>query len=130
MFTKVSNLVKNADCKFTFGVFTKWDEFMQRNRKGKVSVDEKYFQEVKKKKYYSMVDRGREARGKAVPRAEEDVKVGAEPEMEGADAKTEREAKANEEEEEEKVFFVDVGCVEHENVSALFSIGKFRPIID
>ena len=108
-----------------FGVFTKWDECIERNSKKKVLVDNKYSQKRLKDKFLTSVEGKREAGEEAKPQAEKDAKVGTEPKIDEVKATTEREAKAKQsegEEEEQRVFFIDVGCVEHDNVSNLFSV--------
>ena len=59
MFPKISELVNEAKGeeggKYTFGVYTKWDEFMTRKSKGNVHVDVKYLREHHNEKYLNKV---------------------------------------------------------------------------
>ncbi|KAL9989161.1 hypothetical protein ACROYT_G003678 [Oculina patagonica] len=162
----VSKLVNEVKCKFTFGVYTKWDEFIQ-NSKRKVCVDENYLKRKYRKKYLKGVEGAREAGEKAEPQPQKEAEVETEAEAE-ATIKENGKAKAQkacrgeednkddddnddedddededdeeededgdedeedddnddfdeeeeegEKEEEETVFFVDVGCVEQNNL--------------
>ena len=114
-------MLEDVKGKFMFGVYTKWDEFVERNSKKKGSFDKTFYQKQRKDSFLAMVKGRREAGEEAKPQAEKDAKVGTELKIDEAKAKTEREAKAKQSEEVE-FFFIDVGCVEYDNVSVLFSV--------
>ena len=59
MFPKISELVNEAKAgeggKYTFGVYTKWDEFMENKSRGNVPVDVEYLQKDHKQNYLEKV---------------------------------------------------------------------------
>lgn len=81
--------------------------------KGKDCVDEDHLQKEYKKNYLAKVDGRTESVEKGKPQAEKCAEFGIETEKEETETK-------EREEGEQKVFFVDVGCVEHDNVSVFF----------
>ena len=69
MFPKISELVKEAKNengdKYTFGVYTKWDEFMEKKKRGNVAVDVEYLRRYYNQKYLEKVYGKKETATKA-----------------------------------------------------------------
>ena len=148
MFSKVTELVNKVNCQYTFGVFTKWDQFMEKN-KHHSRVNEEQLQSKCKRKYLEKVDKGVKEkkkeqgqgkkqgnqRGSEVMRQEEgeghgeshrqkegngDERLRTQEQRRKRTEEKGEDGEGNEDEEEEgKVFFVDVGSMEDNSVSIL-----------
>lgn len=100
---ELARLVARVECQYTFGVYTKWDRFLQEIQRSRTRVDHNQYKSNYTKNYLEMVDRELETMNEETHRQE----------VPNETQNRTRQARGREHGNRyEKVFFVDIGSME------------------